>query len=162
MYVAVDASWYIDSGLAGLGCINNRGEHRSLVILSPSIPDAELEAIRLALESFPDDDLTILSDSLPAIYLLKKPPPHLRLYMHDIVKLASGRQVVVRWVKGHSTDPLNNTADWIARCAYRDFIKPINQSRNKVNLRQIIKEMKRQLTRYQLSSSRGHIVALRG
>jgi len=160
MYVAADASWYIEYGLAGLGCINNRGEHRSRVMLSPSIIDAELEAIRLALESFPKGDLTILSDSLPAIHLLSKPAAHLRTYMQDIAKLASGRQVVVRWVKGHSGDPLNITADWIARRAYRNFIRPVDQRSNEDNLEQILKEMKRKFATYQLSPANGRLIRL--
>ena len=94
---------------------------------------AEMVGLSLAVEVSPNDQqLTVFTDSLSSLQNLQRrqrkdftkldPNPHIASILNKLVdllnnKVANGLEIMLVKVKGHSGDPLNERADWLANQA---------------------------------------------
>lgn len=112
------------------------GSYRAGTVASSTILVAELQAIYEAIRtSAASSRLRILSDSKPALHLIDETlrigvirnrsgvrgAKDTALVLHRIAVQTARRQVRFEWVKGHSSNTLNDAADRLAfqarRCA---------------------------------------------
>ncbi|QXW00768.1 ribonuclease H family protein [Rhodococcus globerulus] len=127
--VATDASKSLRRSGVGIACVSEDGIRRQKMLpLVKSVLAGELLAIELALSSFQNRKLRILSDSRDAIAAVtRKPGAPLRelsgeesVIVDRIHRLMVGRSITFSWIKGHSGHPLNETADRLAVAARRN------------------------------------------
>jgi ribonuclease HI len=113
---------------AGIACVGEDGRHAVRYLPGTSnVLVAELEAIELALATYPGRDLHIRSDSLNAVTAVHRVAAGLpsrcsgkaARTVARILAKASGRKLVLLWTPGHCGDPLNEAADRLARMARR-------------------------------------------
>lgn len=118
--VATDASIGLKMPGAGLACVSDTGQTTTAyrpAYRAGQIDYAELEAIVLALRTYPDT-LTILSDSQIAVALANgrcTAAGQLGHLLRQISRLRAGRTVEIIWVKGHHGHQLNEAADQAAK-----------------------------------------------
>jgi ribonuclease HI len=119
--------------IAGWAWITSTGTHRCGTFETGTILGGEIYAIKALLEGTPQDrQLVVLTDSIGARDVVRDlqagtAPASLtfagslrmRPVLRTIRDLLEGRQVDVRWVRGHSGHPLNEGADRLARQARR-------------------------------------------
>ncbi|WP_072805129.1 ribonuclease H family protein [Rhodococcoides yunnanense] len=127
--VATDASKATRRSGVGVGCVSAEG-----AFASKAYPDVEtvlvgeLLAIALAIKTFPDRRLHILTDSKPALACLGKSRARLLdTRRGDVVEIvdvvhrrAAGRDIRYSWVRGHAGHELNELADRLAVAARRN------------------------------------------
>lgn len=114
---------------AGIACVDEDGRYAVRYLpRTASILVAELQAIELALDTFPGRDLHIRCDSLNAVNAVHRASADLpsscnhravRAVVTRILAGATGRQLLLSWTRGHCGDPLNEAADRFARLARR-------------------------------------------
>ncbi|EME19570.1 ribonuclease HI [Rhodococcus triatomae] len=121
--VATDASKCTGRPGVGVACVRSDGAHRQKVLPDVrSVLHGELLAIELAVASFANRPLHVLSDSKGALACLGGDHPNLgdvATTVERIRQLARGRAVRYSWVRGHDGHPLNETAHRLAVAARR-------------------------------------------
>ncbi|NLE78796.1 MAG: hypothetical protein GX610_04305 [Rhodococcus sp.] len=130
LVVATDASKSFRRKGVGVACVSSEGQHRQKDYPRVgSVLAGELLAIALAIKTFRNRKLHILTDSQHAIACLKashaelvtKGGGEVLTNVDDIHRLFHGREVRISWVRGHSGHPLNEIADRLAVSARRTF-----------------------------------------
>ncbi|MCI9888139.1 hypothetical protein JT358_06650 [Micrococcales bacterium 31B] len=125
--VATDASLQTGSHGVGIACVSENGRYRSSYLESANdILLGELHAIELALRTWENESaLVIQTDSFTSVSRIRQArtcglaasrgwSAPVEAVVRDIVSLCEGRVVRIEWVRGHSGDPLNDTADRLA------------------------------------------------
>lgn len=119
--VATDASAGRYRGM-GLAAVSREGQWaQSYVDADIDIAMGEIMAIDLAVQTFPGK-LVILTDSKPAISVIKATNrlyPGLGGALCRIRTAINEQRIQLKWVKGHSGNPLNEAADRLAVAARR-------------------------------------------
>lgn len=124
--VAADASCGPGYPGVGLACVCANGVTATRYV--PEITNSlagELAAVELALDTLPAVDwLVVLTDSQAAVLHLsanrpRAQRPDVAAIVARIDRKRAGRQVCVRWVRGHSGHPLNEAADRAALATRR-------------------------------------------
>ena len=123
LYIATDASRG-RNGAAGIAWISAEGRYNSRMIDVNAIAEAEFLAIKHAIDDAtsrePNRKIVILSDSRQALGALSgKRSPHWatgkRLsQLNQMRALIRDHGIQLKWVRGHSGDPLNELADRLA------------------------------------------------
>jgi ribonuclease HI len=118
LLVAVDAS--VGSGRPGVGiaCVDENGRYRQKFLTNRMSSNlAELEAVALAVDTFPGRPLHILTDSKWAAgeSMRQEAIPG----FSRIAALVASGDLTVEWVKGHSGHPLNEAAHRLCMAARR-------------------------------------------
>lgn len=122
--IATDASMRRFHPGAGIAAVSARGRHVGRFRSgTSSILVAELEAMALALESFPQRRILLLSDSKLAVEALTlglrgqwySGPADAARVVARIIGKVGRRDIEVAWVKGHDGHPLNECADRLSR-----------------------------------------------
>lgn len=115
--LATDASRGARGG-CGLAYISDDGKHSAWFTPVKNVSMAELFAIEKAVASFPDDDLTIFTDSQRSVDWIdgRLEPENweVRVVAERIRAERQSRRVDVRWVRGHSGHHMNEIADRLA------------------------------------------------
>lgn len=138
LVVATDASKGYRSSV-GLGYATSRGEVRGLAAEHDNIGAAELHAARWAIAAVPAEcsELTVLCDSREVVrvgsgrskrvYPFQSEASLLRQEIELFQRRTNGGQVLFRWVRGHSGDPLNEAAHRAAMAARRCYEFKLSQ-----------------------------------
>lgn len=130
--VATDASARRRHAGAGLAFVTEDGVCRqSYLDTVASVDGAELAAIEMALRTLKATKLEILTDSWAAYTSITKTHSlngSVRRTLNRIQQLSAGREVGVRWTKGHAGNPLNEAADRLARSARRNVDANVSPS----------------------------------
>lgn len=119
LVVATDAS--IARGVCGIGiaCITEAGEVATEFIDSGEcITVGEILAVDLALRTFPNQPLTVLTDSRAVEHAVAHPhrqSPAARRALTRIARAERADLLTIHWVRGHRGHPLNEAADRHAR-----------------------------------------------
>lgn len=127
--VATDASLRTHTPGAGTAVVAEHGAvttqwHRAV----DDTTTAEILAIRLALNTYPRHQLTILTDSRAAIRCLSLPPAIIRARAPRTIALRivqaqsalKDTRSTLTWVRGHADHPLNEAADRVALAVRRN------------------------------------------
>lgn len=123
LVVATDASKCSARRGVGVACVRSDGQHRQKVIPHVgSVLLGELLAIELAVASFPNRRLHVLSDSRAALTCLQpasRPNGEVATTVDRIRRRTRGLPVRYSWVPGHAGHPLNEAAHRLAVAARR-------------------------------------------
>lgn len=124
LVVATDASAGLHGTGIGIACVTGDGRWaQEYVALAVNPTLGELLAIDLALRTFPNSALHVLTDSQRAIRTLTDPelaranlPRNAR---HRLTTAVASGRLGLEWVRGHNGHQLNETADRLALAARR-------------------------------------------
>ena len=123
LVVATDASKCSRRRGVGVACVRPDGVRRQKVVAdADSVLVGELLAIDLAVSSFRNHPLHVLTDSRAALACLAAGQPNrgqVAKTVNHIHSLSRGRRVRFSWVRGHAGHPLNEAAHRLAVAARR-------------------------------------------
>ncbi|MFD4294396.1 ribonuclease H family protein [Rhodococcus sp. NPDC058532] len=123
LVIATDASKNSRRRGVGVACVRADGVRRQKMVPDVgSVLAGELVAIELAVSSFRNHPLLILTDSRAALTCLGSGHPNrgtIATTVDRIHHLSHGRRVRFSWVRGHDGHPLNEAAHRLAVAARR-------------------------------------------
>lgn len=137
LVVATDASKASGRNGVGVACVSAEGGFASKPYSDvETVLAGELLAIALAIKTFPDRRLHILTDSKGALTCLDMARPRLLdRYSREVIEIVdvvhkrtANREVRYSWVRGHSGHELNETADRLALAARRNSAARVSGS----------------------------------
>lgn len=123
--VATDGARNPSTGVAAAGYVTDTGLCWAARCQHDGIVEAEVMAICMVMEALPLHDLKILTDSRPALRIVKDAMAGKRRSsrLHWMLRRAldhHGGARTVRWVPGHAGHPLNEAADRLVRAERRE------------------------------------------
>ncbi|MDO4244366.1 MAG: ribonuclease H family protein [Actinomyces sp.] len=123
--VATDGARNPSTGVSAAGYVTDTGLAWAARCQYDGVVEAEVTAICMVMEALPLHDLEVLTDSRPALRIVRDAlagrPTRFRL--HRMLRRAldhHGGATTVRWVPGHAGHPLNEAADRLVRAERRE------------------------------------------